>query len=392
MKKIYFIILSTITIWFSFAETFPTFPMTIYWEIKIWETPLDWWIIKVYNSFDEELTTYEITETWKYWSDNVSKLPLLLNQFEWHLVIKVLYEWKTYIIDEIDDSNKKDQCPDISSITFVSDNCRYNITLKEEIEDNSTWNNDTWNNDTWNNDIWNQDAQNNDTWTSNNYSNSWWHSHRTKNINNNKELEKNAANELDSTITKSDSKPTNNYNLEDYQDSSNKEEIQENWLTNELNKAYQFSYNNWITTKENIKEANMKWNLTRVSAAKMLAQYAMNVLWKKPDISKWILRFNDASNELNERYNNAITLSYQLWIMWINTDWYFRPYDIITRAEFATALSRMLYWTENWTNLYYTTHLNKLKQEWIIKKINPDLKEIRWFAMLMLMRASAKNW
>lgn len=379
MKKSILIGILIIIQSFVFAESFPIFPMTIYWEIKIYDTPLDGWTIKIYNSLDEELATYDITETWRYWSNNVSKLPLLLNEFEWSLVLKVLYEWKTYIVDRIDDSNKKSICPDKSSITFVSDNCKYNITLKEETEDNDIWNNDTWN----------QNTQNNDTWNSNNYSNSWWHSHKNNKINNNKEWEHNAASNWDNTKADNyDITPVNNNSPKDNQDSNNNEEIQENWFTKELNEAYQFSYKNWITTKENINEANMKWYLTRISASKILSQYAMNVLWKKPDISKWALRFNDVSKKLNEEYNNAITLSYQLWIMWINTDGYFRPYDIITRAEFATALSRILYWTENWTELYYTTNLNKLKQEWIIKNINPDLKEIRWFAMLILMRTN----
>jgi hypothetical protein len=40
----------------------------------------------------------------------------------------------------------------------------------------------------------------------------------------------------------------------------------------------------------------------------------------------------------------------------------FRPDDGVTRGEFATALSRMLYNTPD-GNPYYTTHLEKLKTE-----------------------------
>ena len=76
--------------------------------------------------------------------------------------------------------------------------------------------------------------------------------------------------------------------------------------------------------------------------------------------------------------------------MWINMNGYFRPYDTITRAEFGTALSRMIYWIADWKFLYYTTHLNKLKEEWIIKETKSDLIEIRWYAMLMFMRAANK--
>jgi len=78
-----------------------------------------------------------------------------------------------------------------------------------------------------------------------------------------------------------------------------------------------------------------------------------------------------------------------LWIMWLNID-KFRPYDGVTRAEFGTALSRMLYWLAD-GNPYYTNHLSKLKKEWIIANDNPTLKELRGYVMLMLMRSALNN-
>jgi hypothetical protein len=39
---------------------------------------------------------------------------------------------------------------------------------------------------------------------------------------------------------------------------------------------------------------------------------------------------------------------------------------------------------------YYVTHIEKLKEEWIIKDDNPDMQELRWYVMIMLMR-STKN-
>lgn len=371
MKKIILIGIIILIQSFTLADNFPSFPMTIYWNIEIWNSPLQGWIIKIFNSLDEELITYDITEEWKYWSDNVSKLPLLLNEFEWNLIFKVSYNWKTYIVDSIDDSYKKDVCPDGSSITFISANCRYDISLKEEIEEDNEW-----------------DAN---AWENNNHSSGWWSSHKnddTKdNSTKNTEWEHYITDILDDNTwdTKSADNDPGNYS----QLPNNDKEIQENWFTKEFNDAYQFSYKNWITTRKNIKDVNMQKPLTRIVAAKMLSQYAMNVLWKQPDISKGVIKFNDVTNKLNEEYDNAITLVYQLWIMWINTK-HFRPNDIMTRAEFGTALSRMLYWTENWIDVYYTTHLNKLKEEWIIKITNPNLKEIKWYAMLMLMRAANK--
>ena len=68
----------------------------------------------------------------------------------------------------------------------------------------------------------------------------------------------------------------------------------------------------------------------------------------------------------------------------------FRPDDEVTRAEFATALSRLLYQTEEWeykwTSKYYIPHVAKLYNEWIINKADPKIKEKRWYVMTMLKR------
>ena len=160
----------------------------------------------------------------------------------------------------------------------------------------------------------------------------------------------------------------------------------------EFNRAYQFSYSNNITTKWSIKEAQMYWNLTRIQMAKMLSQYAINVMWKQPN-KNINNQFNDVSDEQNSKYDDAVTLSYQLWIMWQNMpNNKFRPNDEVTRAEFVAAFSRMVYNTSDGefksTSKYYTNHMEKLKNEWIITIFNPSMKERRWYVMIMLMRSA----
>lgn len=155
----------------------------------------------------------------------------------------------------------------------------------------------------------------------------------------------------------------------------------------EMNEAYQFAFENWITTKETINDADMDWVLTRIAMAKMLSQYAINVLWKAP-ANLIVPKFVDVTDEMNEQYNYGVSLAYQLWIMWINmTDNKFRPNDLVTRAEFGTALSRMLYGITDWEESYYSTHLDRLYEEWIITNQNPNLQELRGYVMLMLMRS-----
>ena len=165
------------------------------------------------------------------------------------------------------------------------------------------------------------------------------------------------------------------------------------WISNEslwryweeLVQAYIWGYENWITTIDEIDNANLWWNLTRIAMAKMLSQYAINVLGKKPLNNSWA-SFRDVSERLNDDYGNWVTLAYQLWIMWVGID-KFRPFDLVTRAEFATALSRLLYWISD-GEPYYSSHLAMLKNEWVLSNDDPNLRELRGYVMLMLMRAA----
>ena len=162
-----------------------------------------------------------------------------------------------------------------------------------------------------------------------------------------------------------------------------------NWnYSSEMNRAYQYAYRYNITTKRSIEAAWMNQQLTRIAMAKMLSQYAINVLGKRP-ANVYVPKFSDVSTSLDAQYDNWVTLAYQLGIMWQNMpNNKFRPYDTVTRAEFATALSRLLFNTKDWKDVYYSTHLNRLYREWIITNTNPNLKELRWYVMIMLMRSA----
>ena len=136
----------------------------------------------------------------------------------------------------------------------------------------------------------------------------------------------------------------------------------------------------------------MNGKLTRIAMAKMLSQYAINVLWQKP-ANIVTPKFNDVTDKQNSDYDDWVTLAYQLWIMWQNMpNNKFRPNDEVTRAEFATALSRMVYHTSDGeyksTPKYYIHHIEKLVKEWIITKDDPSMKELRWYVMIMLMRSA----
>ena len=206
------------------------------------------------------------------------------------------------------------------------------------------------------------------------------------------------------TTKADDSKAENSSQDSNSTDNNIQTNEDENWIDNdgdmdsqnaweekynqEFHDAYEFAFKNGITTMPSMAEADMNGTLTRIAMAKMLSQYAINVLGKTPDTGKNI-SFPDVSPELDAQYNSGLTLSYQLWIMgiWIDE---FRPFDEVTRAEFVTALSRMLFGLADGENLYYETHMQKLLEEKIITVADPDMKELRWYVMIMLMRSADK--
>ena len=376
MKKSLLLLPLLLIGWFTVAENgFPEFPMTIYWDIKVWTTNLAWGTLKVYNSSNTELASFNITTAWKYWADIATEVHLLLNQFDWNLTFKASYNWKNYIVDSIDDSNKWEWCPSKDSITFVSADCRYDITLKEEASSTPSnpwgwWGWGGWWWGWWGWWGWGSDTPKTPTVKTWATVNTWTTTVNTWTNNTGPET--------------AETQPTTNTDNSWYQE-GNQQEVLSNGYSREFNNAYTFAYKNWITTMNSIDKANMNWPLNRIAMAKMLSQYAINVLGKKP-ANVVVPNFPDVSAQLNEDYGWAVTLAYQLGIMWLNIE-KFRPYDEVTRAEFGTALSRMLYWLKD-GNPYYLPHLAKLKAEWIIANDNPNLKELRGYVMLMLMRSA----
>ena len=161
--------------------------------------------------------------------------------------------------------------------------------------------------------------------------------------------------------------------------------------SNEFKEAYTRSYNNWITTQPTIDRANMNWEISRIELAKMISNYAIKILNKKWDTTKKCV-FTDVISDLDKQYDNWVTNACQLWLMgqWI---YKFRPYDKVTRTEFGTILSRLLYWNKyDWWNPYYRKHLNQLNIVWIMWNIsNADTrKESRGNVMVMLKRSKEK--
>lgn len=154
----------------------------------------------------------------------------------------------------------------------------------------------------------------------------------------------------------------------------------------ELTDAYAYASTIGATTQATIDAANMYGTLIRSHMAKMLSEYAKEVLDRTPDTTKTCL-FTDISNE-SEEMKGYILEACQLGLMGVGIT-AFNPNGVVTRAEFGTVLSRALYGdANNGGEPYYKKHLEALEEAGIMKQIsNPTMKEIRGYVMLMMMRA-----
>ena len=158
-------------------------------------------------------------------------------------------------------------------------------------------------------------------------------------------------------------------------------------------KAYEWALEKWITTIDNIDKARLSDWLTRAELAKMMSQYMTKVLWKTPvDAEK--VEYSDVNESLGD-LADFIQTAYAYKIMGINADGTplkeFNPNGKVTRAEYATVFSRVLfgdkYNKSEWN--YYEDHLNALKEAGILTNTTPTITEVRGWVMLMMYRSNS---
>ncbi|MDR0859605.1 MAG: hypothetical protein LBO09_01090 [Candidatus Peribacteria bacterium] len=128
----------------------------------------------------------------------------------------------------------------------------------------------------------------------------------------------------------------------------------------ELLQAYTYARDIGITTVQDVDKANLDGNLTRAQAAKMLSQFAIQVLERKPDTSK-TCQYPDMAGYGD--LSDWMRTSCQLGIMGVGTT-KFNPTEEMSRAEFGTVLSRAI-WSDTYNTdqgAYYTSHLQQLKK------------------------------
>lgn len=173
---------------------------------------------------------------------------------------------------------------------------------------------------------------------------------------------------------------------------------EETWIENplivsdEILSAYDRAFKHNITTLAPLDTANPQGTVIRGHLAKMIVNYAMNILGRTlPEKVPAICYRKDWNNarESNEIKDYAIKAC-QLGLMGIDME-YFQPNATVTRAQFGTILSRLL-WQNTYAggSPYYVKHLQALKENGILTQIDtPESRvELRQRVWLMLMRSA----
>ena len=167
--------------------------------------------------------------------------------------------------------------------------------------------------------------------------------------------------------------------------------IQDSQFASEQNDAYLWACQHNITTIRTIQEVRLDQPLTRAELAKVMSVYAMKEYHLKP-LRAAAVNYKDVNTDLGD-LADYIQLAYQLQIMGIDADGTpiqaFEPHKLVSRAEFATVLSRVI-----WGNKHnisgddrYSAHLQALKKyEIITSDVPANWWELRGRALLMLHR------
>ncbi len=173
----------------------------------------------------------------------------------------------------------------------------------------------------------------------------------------------------------------------------NNDAAQTETYSDELVAAYKWAYGQWITTMPTIQKAKLNDSITREQLAKMMVQFMSKVLGKQP-IKSDVPNYADVTvqSRWQEMYD-YVTLAYQYQIMGIDANGNalknFKPTGTVSRAEFATVLSRVLFgdtYNQNSGN-YRELHIQALNTAGILNNTNPTITELRGWILLMLYRS-----
>ena len=170
------------------------------------------------------------------------------------------------------------------------------------------------------------------------------------------------------------------------------------WVDPEVFDAYKWAHQHGITTMDTLELADPDGYVVRWHLAKMVVNFAVNVLWREVPAIPSECHWNDKSSAWESKEIKMYAeQSCALWVMWIYME-EFLPNKIVDRWEFGTVLSRLLWWdkynvTDTNNMRYYEKHLRALKSEEIMTQIDNPLsrKELRKRVWVMLRRVELEE-
>lgn len=153
--------------------------------------------------------------------------------------------------------------------------------------------------------------------------------------------------------------------------------------------GYQRAKEQWITTMNTIDEARLSEPLTRAELAKMVSVFSTNILWKEI-VNEESGDFIDVDSSLWD-LEEFIQQAYKFQLMWTwseDNEWHFYPNAYVTRAEFATVLSRMIFgdkFNQEWER-WYAQHLYVLKKSKLLDNKKPEDLETKSYVLQTLYK------
>lgn len=167
----------------------------------------------------------------------------------------------------------------------------------------------------------------------------------------------------------------------------------------EMIEAFLFAKNVGMTSFSDITKAMMYNELTRAQLAKFAVEYATDVLGFQADMDRSTMCFWYTDTSKAGDLLQYIQYSCMMKLLGQKADGItpagtFRPNDLVTRAEFGTFMSRLVFGgTYNSKSAndpkWYQAHLEALKANGIITQIDePFAKELRAWAMIIMYRTA----
>lgn len=167
----------------------------------------------------------------------------------------------------------------------------------------------------------------------------------------------------------------------------------------EMIEAFLFAKNVGMTSFDDITKAMMYNQLTRGQLAKFAVKYATDVLGMKPDMTRSDMCFWYSDTAKSADLIQYIQYACMMKLLGQKSDGItpapkFRPNDFVTRAEFGTFMSRLVFgdtYNSKTANdpKWYQAHLEALKEHGIITQIDMPLKlELRARALVIMYRTA----